>query len=532
VNDPDQTLTWGPRAASDLRDRLAAYEDSADFEDPGGPGSGAGLVNVAYLWNALRRGWRLMAVLAIVGLIIGAGYSVLAPAQDQATTTVLLYNDPTDNPTTALATNTGLAASLPVATAVVQQLNLPMTANSFLATYTATATTPQIVLLTVSASSSDEAVARATALAQQYLAFRASYEQAAEKQTSNDLQDQVTQDQASVDTLATELQAAPLSQHKALSEKLTQAQNELQSSESDIQDTRDTLATLVNQEVSGSRVLNPAQAVKSSTLKSLLMFSGGGLAGGYVLGAIILIFAAILSDKLRRRDDIAYALQAPVGLSVGPLGKGRMPGSGGSASSRRRDSERVAEYLRKALPGSQGKGGLAVVAVDDPSSTAQVVAGLVESIAKLGRVVLADLSEGAPAARLLGVNASGVATVERGGARFVVVVPAADDVTPVGPFRASGPASGDARPDEKVIAACSHADLVLSLVTLDPAHGGEFVGTWATEAVALVTAGRSTATKVHAAGEMVRLGGTKLSSVIVVNADKNDETLGASVSVR
>ena len=46
--------------------------------------------------------------------------------------------------------------------------------------------------------------------------------------------------------------------------------------------------------------------------------------------------------------------------------------------------------------------------------------------------------------------------------------------------------------------------------------------------MAVVTAGRSSWTKVHAAGEMIRLAGTSLASVVLVGADKNDETLGVA----
>jgi hypothetical protein len=43
----------------------------------------------------------------------------------------------------------------------------------------------------------------------------------------------------------------------------------------------------------------------------------------------------------------------------------------------------------------------------------------------------------------------------------------------------------------------------------------------------VVTAGRSTATRIRAVGEMVRLAGAHLDSVVVVDADRADESLGA-----
>ena len=45
------------------------------------------------------------------------------------------------------------------------------------------------------------------------------------------------------------------------------------------------------------------------------------------------------------------------------------------------------------------------------------------------------------------------------------------------------------QPEEAVAAVCGYADLVITLVTLDPAYGGDHLATWASNAVAVVTAG-------------------------------------------
>ena len=76
--------------------------------------------------------------------------------------------------------------------------------------------------------------------------------------------------------------------------------------------------------------------------------------------------------------------------------------------------------------------------------------------------------------------------------------------------------------------ACASADLLFTLVTLDPSLGGEHLATWATSAVVVVTAGRSSWARIHAVGEMVRLGGTSLTSAVLVGSDKTDESLGVT----
>ena len=65
------------------------------------------------------------------------------------------------------------------------------------------------------------------------------------------------------------------------------------------------------------------------------------------------------------------------------------------------------------------------------------------------------------------------------------MVPAADDIAPAGPLPGL---LQNAKPDAELASACAEADIVLSLVSLDPARGGDHLGTWATNVVAMVTA--------------------------------------------
>jgi hypothetical protein len=140
------------------------------------------------------------------------------------------------------------------------------------------------------------------------------------------------------------------------------------------------------------------------------------------------------------------------------------------------------------------------------------------------KVVLADLADGVLAKRV-GAKAPGVTTVSVQGEQLTAVVPARDDIAPIGPAyrRTESPS-----PSRELLAACASADLLLTLTTLDPAFGGEHLVTWATDAVAVVSAGRSSAVRIHAVGEMVKLAGTRLVSAVLLGADKDDESLGTA----
>jgi hypothetical protein len=81
-----------------------------------------------------------------------------------------------------------------------------------------------------------------------------------------------------------------------------------------------------------------------------------------------------------------------------------------------------------------------------------------------------------------------------------------------------------------VVAACESADLLLTLAPLDPALGGEYIAGWAVAAVAVVTAGRSSVTRVTAVGELLRLAGMPLITGVLVGASQRDESLGVAPS--
>jgi capsular polysaccharide biosynthesis protein len=536
VNDADPAVIFPLRMDDDLRTRLSDHE-TADIGDLPEAGLGTGLISLSFIGAALGRTKRLWCAFAVIGLLLGSAYIVARPPAYSAAVTVLLADNPNETPANEVPVDMALAASVPVAAAVVRQLGLSESPGSFAATYTVTALTYQVLRISVKGQSADDALRKASALATQFLKYRAQYETIQLQETEVQLNQQATQAQQQLDSINSQISQlsanpnTPGQQGKlnSLRKQATDATNNLAVVQQYVIQSRSGLQTETQAMVSGSQVLNPAALAKRSVLKDLVLYAIGGLIGGLVVGIVIVVIGAVTSDRLRRRDDIAQVAGAPVGLSVGPLGARRLvPGRARLTAIRRRDLRRVVDHLRNAVPGSsKGPAGLAVVAVDDAPTVARAVASLAVSRAReSARVVVVDLSDGAHVARLLGVKAPGISKVDHDGARVMLVVRGRDEVAPVGPLESPASPMGSAKADEALMSVCRDADLVLSLVDLDPAYGGEHLATWATEAVAVVTAGRSTAVRIHAVGEMVRLSGARLGSVIVVGADKRDESLG------
>jgi len=557
VNDPDDTLVWRHGLGNGLPDhaignglpehgtgsglpeRLWGPEGFSGPEEPPAADLAGGLTSLAFLGASLKRRARVWCTIAALGLVIGSGLYLKLPAIYHASVSVLVKGNPGEDPTAEIQTDAALAQSTAVAGRVVQQLGLHQSVGSFVSTYAVTVVSNQLLTINVGAPSSADALGRASAVATVFLQARAEYLKAQEQQQATILDQQYNQAKRALDSISSQIgqvSAEPRTpaQQAELSNLEAQRGDEAAVAQYD-STTEATTQTVTNAMVLDTEVVNGATLVPKSHLKSMLLYVLGGLIIGLAVGMGIVIISALVSDRLRRRDDVADAIGAPVRLSVGRLPARRwlplpIPGLPGRTRTQDLDLGRTVEYLRSAVPASgQGPAGLAVIAVDNAKVVARATVALALSYVRQGKqVVVADLSAGAPAARLLGTKRPGVHPVGQAGPNLVVAVPERNDFMPVGPLRGLASAADAAQASDALTAACASADLLLTLASLDPAYGGDYLATWATDAVAMVTAGCSSAVRIHAVGEMVKFAGVRLGSVVLVAADKDDESLGSA----
>ena len=519
-------------------ERSWAYDDAPSADDRLGRFSSVGLPTIRFIGVALRRGAWLWCTVAVAGLLTGLALSVVLPPADQAATSVLLAHNPDEGASDSILTDVAMARSQMVAERALHRLRLRQSVSSFLAAYTVTPVTDRMLIIAVGAPTISEAEARANAVAAAFLQFRAEELRVQEPGVLVVLNGRITVALQKAESLAAQIARMPAhpasraekAKLKRLKAQGRQADNAL----AGLQLAATNYQVNTASEVEDSGVVDPAAAVThthrslSPGLLDAALYAATGLIPGLALGAGFVIVRALLSDRLYRRDDVARALGAPVGLSVGALRpRGWLRRWARRGAARGRDAQRIVRHLRGCLPRGPGSpAALAVVAVDDDRAAALSLASLARSCAEEGsRVVLADLGRGAPAARLLGIKQPGVHKVDVNGAHLVVVVPGDGSGVAAGPLpRGSAVAWEQPAPD--LAAASGSADLLLTLVQLDPALGGEHLTTWATDAVVMVTAGRSSGPKIHAVGEMIRIAGVRLAPAVLSSADKSDQSLG------
>jgi capsular polysaccharide biosynthesis protein len=502
----------------------------------------ASLVSFSFIAAAVRRSARQLCAAAAAGFLLGLGLSLALSPSYQATTSVLLAPPPGENAPDSIQTDAALAQSHTVAGLALRNLGLPESVSIFLSTYTVAVVTDRVLLITVSAPSSSAAVTRARALAAVFLRFRVGQLETDQRLVLSSLNQQINnakQHLRSINAQISRLLAQPPSpaQRARLGDfraERSRSAAALVSLERNTTFDQTSTQAATTATIKGSGVLDPAAAIPQSRhaqLKRLLLYAITGLIGGLALGLAIIVIRALVSDRLRRRDDVAHALGASVKLSVGVVRLHRwLPGRHGLSAARNAGIRQIAKHLGGIVAANpHGQAALALVPVDDPQVAALSLVSLAITCAEQGRqVVVADLTNGAHAGRLLGAKNPGIRTASvNDGAHLVVVLPDRDEVAPVGPLLGT-PQRALPRPAKDIVAATNAADLLLTLAPLDPAVGGEHLATWATDAVVMVTAGRSSWTKIHAVGEMIRLANMRLSSAVLVGADKTDESLGVT----
>ncbi len=237
-----------------------------------------------------------------------------------------------------------------------------------------------------------------------------------------------------------------------------------------------------------------------------------GLIGGLAIAVGVVVLGAVISERPRRRAEVAATLGIPVELSLGRYRSPRWMRQWRLRWHLKRPSAELQMVERRlwanleAAPGSA----LAVVPVGPEDVAALGVALLARSLVSEGkRVVVADMADGRPMASLLGVRGkpgSLISTYVKGQELILIVAP------------------GDPAVIQEVI--LEDTDAVIVLASVNASRGAHYLSAWVESAVVVVTGGAVTATYMASSTQLLHDAGVRIRSAILVGSDPDDHSAG------
>ena len=516
---PAGSTTW-----FDDDDGLFADETTTSFPPDA-------LVTYRFLRDAIRRHMRIWLVLAIIGLAGGITAAVALPTASVSSARLLLTHRDGEDPTKAMATDASLATTRTVAERTIEFLKLPETPDDLLKEYTVAPLTDRVLEIKVGAKTSEDATRLATAVAQIYLIFRKEQIALQGAPLGRDLVTAQNEETAAEQAVVAAGDNPNELKHPTSPEaiKLGAARDKLQYVRQQLLDEQ-----VAASKMNSSRMLDQAAPVLVSAKRTLAIKAMTGLIAGLFIGLGFVVVRALVSDRAWKRQDIARSLGARVRLSTGRPPRWRLwpfPKRLRASQQQNPEIKLMVQHLdQRIIWTKRPTPSLAVVSVDDVKACALAVASLAVSYSTEGRHVLAaDLTGTGLLAATLGVKTPGTheSQFSEPGKRLDVFLPDPDNGPAEGCYLRLGDnnrpgGSGDIALD----AAWDVADVVLTLATLTPALGAEHLGSWASRAAVVVTAGRSTTAKIQATGEMLRLAGLQIDTAVVLRADRTDEGVG------
>jgi capsular polysaccharide biosynthesis protein len=473
------------------------------------------LFSLHFFRAALLRRWRTVACFVVGGAVLAILALHVMPPGSTATTGLVLTHRDGDDPATAMATDVSLLRTRTVAQEAISALELPMSPDDFQATVTVTAPTPEILVITLKAPTPDAAVTRLRAFSTAYMTFRADNVRlqsdgliAGDQERIEELEDQSTtltkQYEALVGRGDADSQARAadfLSQRSQLNAEITTLQQDIKQT-----------ALVTESILVASHTIDAPALNDPHTAKRLVLVMMSGLIGGCAVGVGLVLLTALLSRRLRRRDEVALALGLPVRFSTRAV-VGRWPRRG---VARERDLDVLAAGLGTALADGEGPRSLALVSVGATREAALVMRRLAERLEESDhRVCLVDLTEHGALARTRGASAG-----------IPVVRPTGTVATASGPLSLVSSYDGGASLDDDARAHWDRAEVVLVLGDAELGIGAEPLSTWADRAVFLVKAGRASAEFLDSLCRIFTASGVVVEFAMLVGSDSSDESPG------
>ncbi|WP_431046489.1 Wzz/FepE/Etk N-terminal domain-containing protein [Streptomyces sp. P1-3] len=358
----------------------------------------APLLDLQALIVAVRRRRRLWCSMALLGLLVGAALAVLRPPPPTAVTTVLVAHeaDQPNDPGTLIRTDVALLQTTRIASKVLQSLKSPEKPEDFMQDYRGIGLTNNLLQINVTGDSDTEAVTRAKALADAFVAdhVRRIQEAAnAEAKALLDQRDRMRDELAQVNKAIGDGSPKSGPEGSANLESLFTRRAELTSRIADFDQRAAEARTSTPKLIAGTQIVDASRAVQHSLPRAAVINAAIGLALGLVLGLALAAVGAVVADRPVLRREIAANLGASVIAELR-----RTPRRSARLWQRRRTRAariRLTSTLARTMRGSAEP--VSLLELGCARSTSVIALDLADALAEEGPVVIID---GLPGLRL------------------------------------------------------------------------------------------------------------------------------------
>ncbi|MGY5118491.1 Wzz/FepE/Etk N-terminal domain-containing protein [Streptomyces sp. 900105755] len=352
------------------------------------PSAATPLLDLQALVVAVRRRRRLWYATAFLGLVAGSGLAVALPPAPTAVTEVLVAHE-ADQPNdtgTLIRTDVQLLQTTQIAGKALQSLKSTAKPEDFLKDYRGTGLTNNLLQITVTGDTDAQAVARAKALADAFVADHVQRMQRtaqAESQALLDQRDRMRDELAQVNKEIGNQTADSDPKASATLESLFARRAELNSRISDFDQRAADARTGAPQVVAGTQIVDTPRALHQSLPKAVATDGVIGLVLGLFLGLAGAAVGTVVADRPVLRRDIAANLGASVVAEL-PL----RPGRPWQRRRTRLARERLTASLARTLRGSTEP--VSLLELGCARATGVIALDLARNLAAEGPVTVVD----------------------------------------------------------------------------------------------------------------------------------------------
>ncbi|MBL1112819.1 polysaccharide biosynthesis protein [Streptomyces sp. 110] len=348
----------------------------------------APLFDLQGLVVAVRRRRRLWCSMALLGLLVGAAMAVLMPPPPTAVTKVLVAHqeDQPNDTGTLIRTDVALLGTSRIAGQALRSLKSREKPEDFMRDYRGTGLTNNLLRIDVTGASDAEAVARAKALADAFVAdhVRRMRETAkAESKALLDQRDRVRDELTKVNKAIGDRSPGSDPEASASTESLFARRAELNSRIADFDQRAAEARTGTPRIIAGTQIVDAPRVVPQSLPRAAATNAAIGLVLGLALGLAVAAVGTVVADRPVLRREIA----ANLGASV----IAELPRRSGKPWQRRRTRaarERLTTTLSRTVRGSAEP--VSLLELGCARGTSVIALDLARALAAEGPVVIID----------------------------------------------------------------------------------------------------------------------------------------------